>query len=52
MSEQKKTNYNKDYYEKNKEQIKEKRKAYYSENKDKINEKRRATYMNKKLVTK
>lgn len=52
MSEQKKTSYNKDYYEKNKEQIKEKRKAYYSENKDKINEKRRATYMNKKLVTK
>ena len=52
MSEQKKTSYNKDYYEKNKERIKERTKELYEANKDKINERRRATYMNKKLVTK
>ena len=50
MSEQKKTSYNKEYYEKNKEAIREKRKVYYEANRDKINEKRRAKYSSNKLV--
>ena len=49
MNEQK-TSYNKNYYEANKEKIKEKRKAYYEANRDKINEKRRTKYSSNKLV--